>query len=273
MGEAFQTRLMVRMGWWLGVVLGVVVGCADDENAPKGNPDTGGAAGAAGAAVGGGGVGAFSGGGGIAASGGASGVGGMSGTGGGPVDAGVDAATCGQDKVPFAANANCVDCVHTKCCSAMQVCADEPECVALRVCGGKLGCQSGPCWHQCQADHAEGRAAHQVFVACLVHECPSACGHVPFCGVSILDATCNTCMQANCCEELFTASQDVDFWKFALCWSECTTTACVSQCWTDHPAGVAKHLGYGACAGQMCPGPCDHLVDAGAGSTPDAGGD
>lgn len=94
-----------------------------------------------------------------------------------------------------------------------------------------------------------------VFSACMAHECAAECVMPTSlaCGVTIQDAACATCAQAQCCAEMYAASQSSDYWVWTQCYSGCgTDTVCMQKCDADHPAGSALYVTYGNCLLQQC---------------------
>jgi hypothetical protein len=194
------------------------------------------------------------------ASAGAPGQGGAAGKGGAAGQAGADAGACGPN-IPFFAPKACTDCLHANCCPQKNVCGLDSECVALIQCGSQPSCASGPCWQKCIQDHPTGYPDEEIYGACLSKNCNpecfqdpgSACGFTP----SLVEA-CSTCLNAACCNEIYDASQDPEFWALGQCWQACASgdTTCQNACYAQFPSGYQKETAWVGCGSANCATEC-----------------
>jgi len=68
----------------------------------------------------------------------------------------------------------CDACLDPGCCTSIQACQNNPECLAewdcAKACGGDRTCGA-----QCREEHAAGDADLQAFISCFQQKCSGAC--------------------------------------------------------------------------------------------------
>lgn len=71
-------------------------------------------------------------------------------------------------------NTACDACLDPKCCTSINACNGNPECIAefdcAKACNGDRECGT-----QCRQEHPQGDADLQAFIACVQGNCEAAC--------------------------------------------------------------------------------------------------
>src|SRR5262249_32147941 len=80
--------------------------------------------------------------------------------------------------------------------------------------------------------------------------------------VSTGDATCDSCVQASCCNEVLSCFNNSECLAFADCSSSCSDQSCVEACGQQHAMGVNDADTLFECLSQSCIAAC---TGAGAG--------
>ena len=149
------------------------------------------------------------------------------------------------------------------CVGTIEACFNNSQCRQLVDCLNN--CSTTACQSQCFTDYPNGATMYSNIFDCICTACDSECGNDSMCnssggcGFESSDATCNTCLEANCCDEGAACAQDQ---ACANCVSSgCTTNAlanefydclddnCESECGLGGGGGAGGAGGMGGLAG------------------------
>ncbi len=131
----------------------------------------------------------------------------------------------------------------TACCDALSACNDDAACSS---------CVKGTNSDACEST-AETHERVDAFLTCRGGACVSACigvaGSCKGALSGVVAATCQTCLEANCCEEVGSCKA-----KDA-CWNDCFTHHVEAACHAD-PDGHALFHALGSCIQSSCATEC-----------------
>jgi MYXO-CTERM domain-containing protein len=170
---------------------------------------------------------------------------------------GMTTQTCAQCQTGSTANG-------AACDASVKACAADAECnMLLSLCG----CASGDtaCEQTCFTNHGKGNAGtlYNAIIDCICTTgCATECATDPLCkgnkcGFTSSDMTCDSCLQASCCDAGAACSKD----------AQCTT--CITT--SPTPAGCDQNAAFTAFAGCLDT-TCATACGGGAGGSSGAGG-
>jgi hypothetical protein len=155
----------------------------------------------------------------------------------------------------------CDACLDTSCCAQNTACVSDADCNALLACGD--ACRDDACFSACYSAHPTGAALLDALSSCADTSCSAKCGGPPSsppstsaCGFGSGDATCDSCLDSNCCGDANACLGDADCTALLDCAYACTDAACESACEAAHPTGAAKLDTLSTCASTACGAAC-----------------
>jgi hypothetical protein len=155
----------------------------------------------------------------------------------------------------------CDTCIDASCCAENTACVSDADCAALVACGD--ACRDDACISACMSAHPSGATKLDTLSSCVQTSCSSACGGPPpggppgsACGFGSGDATCDTCLDTNCCGDANACLADADCTALIDCAQSCADDACISACEAAHPGGTAKINALSTCADTTCGSAC-----------------
>jgi hypothetical protein len=160
---------------------------------------------------------------------------------GSAVDASTADAACGA-----ASQDACGTCMQTACCDALVECERDEDCMACVTATDSDACEKTPATH----------ARVDAYLTCRGGEacaptCVSATGGACTALLDdLVDPTCQTCMEDNCCDEVASCHGN------AVCWDGCFTNHNESKCHADPDAHSLFHA-MGACSTKSCAAECN----------------
>jgi len=138
------------------------------------------------------------------------------------------------------------------CADEIAACINLPDCITYDQCQGS--CSTKSCVLQCAVDHPSGKLAFDAIFECrcdtaCIDECvgDDACAPDPVCGVSDDDASCQSCIESNCCDAMAACAIDPSCYA---CYFEQTLPAV--SCWDN-----AIFTELQSCMVDACDGDCD----------------
>jgi hypothetical protein len=176
------------------------------------------------------------------------------GTGGTPGDSG---ASCGtiSSRVP-----SCDTCIKGMCCDRNAACTANADCFELVRCvGGCAGDQT--CVLACRDRSQNGIADYDNFQDCIHPGCDLSCAGADAgaaCGLLVFQTSaCTACMDANCCSQNTTCSNNPDCFALSQCAAGCAANSqCVIDCQTQHPNGSSDYTSLFQCGQLNCANQC-----------------
>ena len=177
-------------------------------------------------------------------------------------------------------DATCDTCLDASCCTQNTACVSDADCTALITCGD--ACRDDACFSACMSAHPTGAALLDTLSTCVGTSCSTACGGgssspppTSTCGFGSGDATCDTCLDTNCCGAANACLGDAACTDLIDCAGACADAACESACMAAHPTGMAKITALSTCAdtacGTTCGGPSSGPGPGGPGPGPGPG--
>jgi hypothetical protein len=167
----------------------------------------------------------------------------------------------GEDRCSgaFYFEANCKVCVHDSCCAEMAACSEDAECIQYFLCRDQCGALPS-CKDACAIAQPIGAGLNHVREYCLASNCSTACeATARTCGgLGGMQATCKTCMEANCCDEGQACGTSAECAAVYVCIDACgDDTACQDECLeTGDEPGIAAYQTLTTCRTTSCATEC-----------------
>ncbi len=101
------------------------------------------------------------------------------------------------------------------CTAENAACAPGTACDRFLTCANACAMNDQACVQACATAEPQGQADLATVVQCTCDDCPTECTGVaactaPACGLEFSDTTCNTCNEAQCCNETTACADDAD---------------------------------------------------------------
>jgi hypothetical protein len=177
---------------------------------------------------------------------------------GGPVtDSG--GVSCGTITYP---DPTCNACIQDMCCDRNAACSASSDCLALIACDSACAATDMTCKNACRDRWQNVIALFDNFIFCRDASCPTDCvmsDAGTSCGlITFATPACDTCMNANCCTQNATCSNNPDCFGLVSCAAPCPPTdqQCRSDCIAQHPNGSVDFTSLNQCGLTSCSTQC-----------------
>lgn len=145
------------------------------------------------------------------------------------------------------------------CVATIDACFNSSSCNSFVNCISN--CTTSACQQQCVSSNPTGSDQYFAILECICNTCDTECANDPMCQVSgcgfeFSDPTCNSCNEAECCDEALACAND----------SACTTCATSS----NPPASCSSNTAlnaWDACLSQNCATECGSAGSCGFSSS------
>ncbi len=184
--------------------------------------------------------------------------GGTSATGGGTRN---DAASCGD--IVYS-NKVCDTCVTSRCCARDAKCSSNNDCIGILQCVNLCPATDMTCAQHCLDASPNGVADYNNFIVdCVNRVCGTECGASDGGGAScgtlpFATQACSSCVTTVCCTEDRLCSDNPSCLLIHQCAVNCPVNnqACISDCETLYPNGLADYRSLSACVVSGCGAKC-----------------
>jgi hypothetical protein len=168
--------------------------------------------------------------------------------------------SCGSLSSPDVA---CEACLTASCCSALSACSNDASCITLDECESSCAAGDDVCAQNCANANPSGVDDLEGVLNCESSACNAPCSGTTSdagaaCGYSSSNATCETCLETDCCTQAMTCSASSDCASIVTCVAACATndTACQSSCVSGDPAGSSAYDSFNQCLSGSCTSAC-----------------
>jgi hypothetical protein len=140
-------------------------------------------------------------------------------------------------------DAACDSCIASQCLASCNVCAANPDCVALMQCALACAPDDQDCVNGCAMQNPMGIADATSFAGdngCVPQKCPAECGSgSAACTLQSGNAACDACMGSECAGSCGACSDNPDCVALVACTFACAgDMQCQIGCATDYPGGL-----------------------------------
>ncbi len=160
--------------------------------------------------------------------------------------------------------AACASCQSADCCVTLSNCANDAQCRGLYTC--QRACTTNACLTACRNQFPAGLWLASGLIICSSSHCAAACAMPErTCGgIGLTTATCNSCVQQQCCAEssACAANDSCDAFIYqCIDHNNCgsTTDACGMQCRATYDAGMESFNTLRQCSLTKCAVECAGL--------------